>query len=101
MAVDRNGKAMAARPRKRRMDRVEHDLSDDQWTTLKVAWGGCAYCGATGRPLQREVKACCGVGCFLPGDRIRFVSQGRNSLPVLTLRTASIVPVRRVPCANG
>jgi 5-methylcytosine-specific restriction endonuclease McrA len=36
------------------MQRVEHNLSDDQWTALKVAWGGCAYCGATGRPLQRD-----------------------------------------------
>ena len=34
--------------------RVEHDLSDDQWTTLKVAWGRCAYCGAPDRPLQRD-----------------------------------------------
>jgi 5-methylcytosine-specific restriction endonuclease McrA len=36
------------------MDRVEHDLSEDQWTALKTAWGGCAYCGATDRPLQRD-----------------------------------------------
>ena len=36
------------------MARVEHDLSDAQWTTLKAAWGGCAYCGATDRPLQRD-----------------------------------------------
>lgn len=36
------------------MDRVEHDLSEEQWTALKVAWGGCAYCGATDRPLQRD-----------------------------------------------
>jgi 5-methylcytosine-specific restriction endonuclease McrA len=36
------------------MDRVEHDLSEEQWTTLKTAWGGCAYCGATDRPLQRD-----------------------------------------------
>jgi 5-methylcytosine-specific restriction endonuclease McrA len=36
------------------MQRVEHDLSDDQWTALKVAWGGCAYCGASGKPLQRD-----------------------------------------------
>jgi 5-methylcytosine-specific restriction endonuclease McrA len=28
------------------MDRVEHDLTDAQWTAIKVAWGGCAYCGA-------------------------------------------------------
>jgi 5-methylcytosine-specific restriction endonuclease McrA len=36
------------------MDRVEHDLSDAQWSALQQAWGGCAYCGATGKPLQRD-----------------------------------------------
>lgn len=36
------------------MDRVDHDLSAEQWTALTDAWGGCAYCGATGRPLQRD-----------------------------------------------
>jgi len=36
------------------MGRVEHDLSVEQWTALKEAWGGCAYCGATGTPLQRD-----------------------------------------------
>ena len=36
------------------MDRVEHDLSDEQWAVLKNAWGGCAYCGVTDRPLQRD-----------------------------------------------
>jgi 5-methylcytosine-specific restriction endonuclease McrA len=36
------------------MARVEHDLSDSQWNALKAAWGGCAYCGATDRPLQRD-----------------------------------------------
>lgn len=54
MAVNRSRKARAARKRKRRLDRVEHDLSDDQWAALKDAWGGCAYCGAVGRPLQRD-----------------------------------------------
>src|SRR2546423_4245609 len=44
MAVNRSRKAKAARKRKRRMERVEHDLSDEQWTALKEAWGGCAYC---------------------------------------------------------
>jgi 5-methylcytosine-specific restriction endonuclease McrA len=33
---------------------VEHDLSDAEWAALQAAWGGCAYCGATGRPLQRD-----------------------------------------------
>ena len=54
MAVSRRRSAVAARRRKRRMDRVEHDLSEEQWTALKAAWGGCAYCGATDRPLQRD-----------------------------------------------
>jgi hypothetical protein len=36
------------------MDRVEHDLSEEQWIALKAAWGGCAYCGATDLPLQRD-----------------------------------------------
>jgi 5-methylcytosine-specific restriction endonuclease McrA len=36
------------------MARVEHDLTDEQWSALQVAWGGCAYCGATSGPLQRD-----------------------------------------------
>lgn len=36
------------------MARVEHDLTDAQWAALTDAWGGCAYCGATGTPLQRD-----------------------------------------------
>src|SRR5687768_1530649 len=54
MAVDRSRRARAARRRKRRMLSVEHDLSDTEWAALQAAWGGCAYCGATGRPLQKD-----------------------------------------------
>jgi hypothetical protein len=36
------------------MGRVEHDLTDDEWSALQEAWGGCAYCGVTDRPLQRD-----------------------------------------------
>ncbi|WP_206024206.1 HNH endonuclease signature motif containing protein [Rhodococcus sp. 14C212] len=36
------------------MDLVEHDLSAEQWAALEAAWGGCAYCGAIDRPLQRD-----------------------------------------------
>ena len=61
MALNRSRKAVAARRRKRRMGRVEHDLSDDQWAALQQAWGGCAYCGATGKALQRD--------CVLPISR--------------------------------
>src|SRR6476659_7695889 len=61
MAVNRSRRARVARRRKRRMDSVEHDLSDAEWTSLQAAWGGCAYCGATDRPLQRD--------CVLPISR--------------------------------
>ena len=54
-------KVRAARRRKRRMERVEHDLSDEQWIALKDAWGGCAYCGASDQALQRD--------CVLPVSR--------------------------------
>jgi 5-methylcytosine-specific restriction endonuclease McrA len=54
MAVNRSRKAKSARKRKRRMERVEHDLSPEQWFALKTAWGGCAYCGAADTPLQRD-----------------------------------------------
>lgn len=61
MAVSRSPKARAARRRKRRLDRVVNDLTAGQWATLQAAWGGCAYCGATGVPLQRD--------CVLPVSR--------------------------------
>ena len=39
----------------------EHDLTGAQWDALKSAWGGCAYCGAVGTPLQKD--------CVLPISR--------------------------------
>jgi 5-methylcytosine-specific restriction endonuclease McrA len=52
MAVSR--RARAARRRQRRLARVEHDLSHEQWVALQAAWGGCAYCGASDAALQRD-----------------------------------------------
>ena len=52
--VSRTRTARYARRRKRRMDAVEHDLTPEQWALLQQVWGGCAYCGATGVPLQRD-----------------------------------------------
>jgi 5-methylcytosine-specific restriction endonuclease McrA len=43
------------------MDLVTHDLTDDQWAALRTEWGGCAYCGVAGVPLQRD--------CVLPISR--------------------------------
>ncbi|MCE7000831.1 HNH endonuclease [Saccharothrix sp. S26] len=54
MAVGGSRRARAARKRVRRMQRVENDLSVAQWAAVKAAWGGCAYCGATGVPLQKD-----------------------------------------------
>ena len=54
MAASRTRAATYARRRKRRMARVTHDLTDEQWAALQAAWNGCAYCGATDRPLQRD-----------------------------------------------
>lgn len=59
--VSRTRTARYARRRKRRMDAVENDLTDAQWIALEHAWGGCAYCGSTGTPLQRD--------CVLPISR--------------------------------
>jgi 5-methylcytosine-specific restriction endonuclease McrA len=36
------------------MGRVEHDLTGAQWTAIKAAWGGCAYCGASDTALHRD-----------------------------------------------
>ena len=43
------------------MAAVDHDLTPEQWTALQEAWGGCAYCGAVGTPLQKD--------CVLPLSR--------------------------------
>ncbi len=54
MAVNRSRRARAARKRQRRIASRDHDLTDEQWALLVEAWGGCAYCAATDRPLQRD-----------------------------------------------
>ncbi|MBN4927423.1 HNH endonuclease [Hoyosella rhizosphaerae] len=47
-------RARYAKRRLRRLSRVENDLTDLQWSSLREAWGGCAYCGVTGSALQRD-----------------------------------------------
>ena len=61
MGVTGSRRARAAKRRQRRMAQVAHDLTDSQWTALKDGWGGCAYCGTTEVPLQRD--------CVLPISR--------------------------------
>ncbi|MDL9936328.1 HNH endonuclease signature motif containing protein [Gordonia sp. ABSL1-1] len=50
-------RSRANRYAKRRRTRVaarDNDLTPEQWTALQEAWGGCAYCGASGVALQRD-----------------------------------------------
>lgn len=54
MAATGARKAKYARRRKRRMARVAHDLSSQQWLAVQAAWGGCAYCRSTDVSLQRD-----------------------------------------------
>ena len=50
-----------ARRRRRRIASKVHELTDSQWDALKVAWSGCAYCGAASAALQKD--------CVLPISR--------------------------------
>ena len=43
------------------MARVVHDLTDEQWSAIREAWGGCAYCGALDASPQKD--------CVLPISR--------------------------------
>lgn len=54
-------KVRYARRRKRRLGLVVNDLTASEWRAIQAAWGGCAYCGASDRPLQRD--------CVLPISR--------------------------------
>ena len=52
--VRRSRRARAARRRSLRLAGRDNDLTSEQWRALQEAWGGCAYCGATGTALQRD-----------------------------------------------
>lgn len=61
MANGGSRRVRAARRRRRRVAAAGNDLTTVEWEALRDAWGGCAYCGATDRPLQRD--------CLLPISR--------------------------------
>lgn len=62
MASTNSRRARAGRKRQRRMRNADNDLSPEQWLEIKEAWGGCAYCGRTGTPLQRDCVQPLSVG---------------------------------------
>ncbi len=33
---------------------MDNDLTAAEWQALVAGWGGCAYCGATDRALQKD-----------------------------------------------
>jgi 5-methylcytosine-specific restriction endonuclease McrA len=61
MTLDRSRRARAARKRRRRFLAADNDLTLAQWTAIRDAWGGCAYCGDAGAALQKD--------CVLPLSR--------------------------------
>lgn len=61
MAVSRSRRARAQRRRAKRVAAADNDLTALEWTTIRDAWAACAYCGATGVPMQRD--------CVLPISR--------------------------------
>jgi 5-methylcytosine-specific restriction endonuclease McrA len=54
VAATNSRRARAARRRKRRVNSVVNDLTTAEWTAIKAAWTGCAYCGANDVPMQRD-----------------------------------------------
>ena len=61
------------------MARMDHDLSDEQWAALKDAWGGCAYCGATDTPLQRDCVLALSHGGLYTLDNIAPACRSCNA----------------------
>ncbi|OSY36977.1 HNH endonuclease [Pseudonocardia autotrophica] len=57
----RSRKARLGARRRKRVAAVVNDLTDEQWSALREAWGGCAYCGAVDDLPQRD--------CVLPISR--------------------------------
>lgn len=53
-ATSAAARARYAKRRKRRLEKVDNDLTPSQWADLLAAWAGCAYCRAEGLPLQRD-----------------------------------------------
>jgi 5-methylcytosine-specific restriction endonuclease McrA len=54
VAATNSRRARAARRRNRRVAAVVNDLTAAEWAAIKEAWNGCAYCGASELPLQRD-----------------------------------------------
>ncbi|MDR2703230.1 MAG: HNH endonuclease [Cellulomonadaceae bacterium] len=52
--VKQTRKARDARRRKRRVAAANNDLTLVQWSALKLAWKGCAYCGCDTDALQKD-----------------------------------------------
>lgn len=61
MAVSQTRRARAARRRSKRVAAADNDLTPAHWAAIQDAWGACAYCGATGVPMQKD--------CVLPISR--------------------------------
>lgn len=52
--VSRKRSARLSRKRRRKVALRDNDLLPEQWLAIQEAWGGCAYCGASDRALQKD-----------------------------------------------
>lgn len=112
----RSRTATYARRRKRRMAKVQHDLTDAQWLALVAAWGGCAYCGADYPHLQRDcvipilrggrytlanvVPACRSCNASKCGSEVTtWMRRKKLDEPCFLLRQATIA--RAIAAADG
>jgi len=54
MVASNSRRARAARRRTRRVAAADNDLTAAEWNSIREVWAACAYCGASGVPLQRD-----------------------------------------------
>jgi 5-methylcytosine-specific restriction endonuclease McrA len=118
MTIDRSRRARAARKRRRRFLAADNDLTPAQWTAIRNAWGGCAYCGELDAALQKDcvlplsrggrytlenvVPACRSCNASKSNDEVTgWLRRKRLDEPRFLLRWAQIVVVLRTQLSES
>lgn len=110
--VSRKRSARLSRKRRRKVAARDNDLTPTQWEAIRDAWGGCAYCGEAGRPLQRDtmlpisrggrytlenvVPACGSCNASKGNDEVTgWLRRTRRDERAFLLRHAELLPALR------
>ena len=118
MTLDRSRRARAARKRRRRFLAADNDLTVAQWSAIRAAWGGCAYCGDTTAALQKDcvlplsrggryttenvVPACRSCNASKSNDEVTgWLRRKRLDEPAFLLRWAEIAAALRTPLSES